>query len=126
MSNNTTLSESVTMEGLNAKRAFVRYSKTKSADDYEFIEIGFGLYDLEEGGTLGEMSMVWKDLSRKGKLVPCLHAWHDSWTVLNSFTDVVGALAQDDQVRRQGECLSEPEFADLLLTLGFIDLTPYA
>lgn len=123
MSSNTTLL--VTMEAHEAKRAFVRYSKTKSANDYEFIEVGFGLYNTEQGGTLGEMGVVWKDISRKGKLVPCLHAWHDSWIVLNSFVDVIAALAQDEKNRRQGDCLSEPEFVDLLLSLGFVDLTPY-
>lgn len=108
-----------------AKRGFVRYSKTKSAADYEYVEIGFGLYDLENGGTWGEMGVVWKDLLRNNKLVPCLHAWHDSWIALNTFGDVIDALAQDELNRPQGTYLSEPEFADLLMTLGFVDKTPY-
>ena len=107
------------------KRVFVRYSKTKCADDYEFVEIGFGLYDVVNGGTWGEMGMVWKDLPRNEKLVPCLHAWHDSWIVLNTFGDVIAALAQDELHRPHGSYISEPEFADLLTTLGFVDNTPY-
>jgi len=81
--------------------------------------ITFGLYDPKDGGTSGEMSMVWVDLSDYG-ITPRLEAFSDSWKVLKSFGDVLFHLAKID-----GKDITEDEFVEILKSCGFRDLTPY-
>jgi len=99
-------------------RGYHRFSKAwyhKSCPD---IEINFGMFDLEDGGTTGEMSMVWQKLG--GKLVPQLRSFDDSWAVLASFSDLIVKMGEADE-----ENLQEKDFAKMLDGCGFKDLTIY-
>lgn len=77
--------------------------------------ITVGQYALE-GGTTGEYSIVWIELS--GRLVPRLEAFDDAWEVLAMHRDLIEALAKVDNWK-----LSPDEFERLLQRLGFKDLT---
>ena len=79
--------------------------------------ITFGIYSTE-GGTTGEMTMEWIDLS--GKSVPRLQCFDDSWKALASFTNLIDALGLVDDKN-----ITEEEFVKILLGCGFTDLTKY-
>ena len=82
------------------------------------IDIMFGMYH-PEGGTTGEMCIRWVELS--GKLTPQLQSYDDSWGVLALFTDVIQKMGEVD-----GEDISEEDFAKLLDSCGFTDMTTYS
>jgi len=81
------------------------------------IEVMFGMY-IPNDGTEGEMAMHWHELG--GKSVPRLECFDDAWGVLGEFGDVIAALVKID-----GENITPRQFCELLLSLGFIDLTEY-
>jgi hypothetical protein len=82
-----------------------------------YSQIDFGMY-IPNDGTIGEMVMKWHDLA--GKNVPRLEVYNDGWGVLFSFADLLERLAELDDYN-----ISEEEFVELLLELGFEDLTQY-
>ena len=81
------------------------------------IEVMFGMY-IPNDGTQGEMAMHWHELG--GKSVPRLECFNDAWRVLGNFSDVIAALAQFDD-----QDITPRQFCELLLSLGFTDLTQY-
>ena len=101
-------------------RAFYRSSKAwyaKSLGEHE-PEIMFGIYDDHGEGCVAEMSMRWHQLGEN--LVPRLECFDDGWSVLATFGDLLAELA-----KRDGKNITEAEFADILLKLGFKDQTQY-
>jgi hypothetical protein len=80
-------------------------------------EIMIGLYH-EEGGTSGEFSMKWFELS--GRSVPKLGAFSDSWKILSEMPELISKLSELDSLNP-----SPDDFADMLRGLGFKDLTQY-
>ena len=79
-------------------------------------EILFGFYH-PDGGTTGEMSIKWIDLS--GKATPMLVCFDDGWDALNEMIDIIPALAKFDGLDPTPESICE-----LLLLCGFEDATP--
>ncbi len=79
-------------------------------------DVIFGLYDEENGGTDGEMSVKWYDLG--GRIVPKLECFDDAWATLVEFTDVITMLGNKD-----GQNITPDKFAEILLSRGFRDLT---
>ena len=87
----------------------------KTAGDKDIV---FGMYSVDEGGTSGEMQVVWHDIG--GKEVPRLECFNDAWSALSLFTDLITALGKlDDQN------ITQQQFVDVLLECGFTDLTKY-
>lgn len=93
------------------------YAGTARADEQPHIT--FGLYH-PEGGTTGEMQMVWEDIGRQ-PLTPRLCVFDDAWTALASFDDLLRAMAETD-----GQCITQEQFVEMLLACGFEDMTEYA
>jgi hypothetical protein len=79
-------------------------------------EVTFGHF-APEGGTSGEMSIKWYDLGSKVYL--CLECFDDAWSSLSTFTDLIVEIGKLD-----GEKPTPKEFCELLIRLGFKDLTP--
>lgn len=91
----------------------------------------FGYYS-PDGGTSGEMAMRWYDLNAlPGELdrlfglaptikppTPRLEVHCDAWHALNTFGDVIAALAKHD-----GEDITPAQLCALLVSLGFTDRT---
>ncbi len=104
-------------------RGFVWYSKAYYADSLNNIKLGiideitFGMYD-PEGGTSGEMSMVWTKLGND--IVPQLRVYDDAWSALALFTDLIQRLGE-----RDGENIKPGEFVQILIDCGFTDDTEY-
>jgi hypothetical protein len=80
-------------------------------------EVNFGLY-YRNDGTIGEMSMRWKELG--GKLVPRLCVFSDAWKTLASFKDLLDELSNVDNKN-----ISDAEFVEIIKKCGFEDLTKY-
>jgi len=101
-------------------RAFHWSSKAYYAGSIpkEGPEIYFGMYS-EEGGTSGEMSMIWTNISGD-TLTPQLRVFCDGWSALSLFTDVIEKLGEHDD-----EDISEEKFIEILKECGFKDLTAY-
>ena len=100
------------------KRGFYRSSKAWYAEAVGGEPtINIGMY-ADEGGTSGEMSVVWVSLSNK--LVPQLRAFDDSWSSLSLFPELISAMAEVDDKN-----VTEQEFVDILLACGFEDQTEY-
>ena len=78
--------------------------------------VTFGHY-CSGGGTSGEMSMKWYKLA--GDFVPRLEVFNDAWHILSIFTDLIQALGKVDD-----QNIDPSEFCEILLSLGFKDLTP--
>jgi hypothetical protein len=83
----------------------------------KYHDIFFGLY-CPDGGSIGEMAMVWHKLA--GKDIPRLECFDDAWIVLFSFNDVLYELTNVDNKN-----ITEEEFVEILLAHGFKDLTDY-
>lgn len=82
-------------------------------------EIVFGMYDIEDGGTSGEMAMVWIELGSQGA-TPQLQSFSDSWSALSLFSDLIHSLGEIDD-----QDITQEEFVKMLLNHGFVDITPY-
>jgi hypothetical protein len=109
-------------EGISGKhegcrRGFHRSSKAWYYQKEQPVEIMFGMYAYG-GGTTGEMAMRWLPLDNK--MIPRLEIFNDSWDALNTFQDLLIKLAE-----RDGDNITEDEFAIILLECGFEDLTKY-
>lgn len=79
-------------------------------------EVNFGLFS-PEGGTSGEMSVKWQELG--GESVPQLQAFDDGWSALSMFPDLIAWMADKDS-----EKVTPKQFCEILLHLGFHDMTP--
>lgn len=93
------------------------YSKRSMLEHHKH-EVMFGLY-CEDGGTNGEAAMHWVDLGTYG-LAARLEAFQDSWEMLASMPDLVAKLGE-----LNGKRVTEEQFIETLLELGFEDITPY-
>lgn len=98
-------------------RGFYWTRKARDANTVKKLDILFGMYH-PEGGTYGEMSMVWYPLDHR--LVPKLEVFDDAWKALNSFPDVLDELARVDSNN-----MTEDEFVTILKRCDFKDLTLY-
>lgn len=87
---------------------------SKTRDEVDHVSLGFYSPD---GGTSGEMSVRWVQLSR-GTPVPQLCAFDDAWHTLAQFGDLIAAMADLDN-----QNISPLDFCALLRRLGFVDLT---
>ena len=79
-------------------------------------EITFGLYYENDGGTDGEMTVLWQKLG--DEFVPELCVFNDAWKILHSFSDLLAEMAEVDDKN-----ISPKEFCKLLDKCGFKDLT---
>lgn len=98
-------------------RGYYRTSKSWYAKSVDNIEINFGMFH-PDGGTSGEMTMEWIELS--GKLCARLKTFEDSWSALSLFTDLIQKMGEVDS-----EHIQEEEIAKMLNSCGFKDLTEY-
>lgn len=99
-------------------RGYIRCSKAYYAELHgNTIEVTVGMY-APDGGTSGEFMFEWVDLS--GVLYPRLKAFDDSWSALWMFQDLLQAMSGIDD-----EGIQEPEFCQLLDSLGISDMTKY-
>lgn len=80
-------------------------------------DIHFGMY-AENGGTSGEMSVEWIQLS--GIDHPRLMVFNDAWSALSTFTDLLQKMGEVDDFH-----ITQEEFVDMLLSCGFVDMTKY-
>jgi hypothetical protein len=78
-------------------------------------EITLGFYVPDDGST-GEFSIKWERL--EGRLVPQLHAYHDAWSALANFADVLQKLEELD-----GTSPSVAAVATVLKECGVVDAT---
>jgi hypothetical protein len=82
-------------------------------------DIHFGIYpENGNGGTEGEMTMVWKRIGEKNTLTAQLQCYDDAFTVLFSFSDVIEKLNN-----LGGKDLTIRKFTEILKSCGFQDLT---
>lgn len=81
-------------------------------------EVNFGMYDPNDGGTTGEMSMTWILLD--GRYTPKLECFDDGWSALANFTDLIQRMGKVDS-----EDISDEVFVKMLVECGFKDLTKY-
>lgn len=79
------------------------------------VEIEFGLF-YREGGTEGEILMTWQQAGSRTALIPRLHVYSDGFRALWQLRAVLADLAEKPE-------LSPAEFCELLLPLGYTDLT---
>lgn len=98
-------------------RGFHWSNKAWYSDVIKQPEIIFGMYS-PDGGTSGEMSIRWIELSRK--LTPKLECFDDAWNALSMFTDLIEEMGKVDS-----EDITDQDFVDMLKNLGFKDLTKY-
>lgn len=100
------------------KRGYVRSSRTWYAKNRnENISVLVGMYH-PDGGTSGEFVFEWIPLS--GKLCCQLSSFEDSWSALLKFGDLLNEMGKIDS-----QLIQEPEFCQLLDSLGIIDITEY-
>ena len=102
----------------NCIRGYHRSSKAWYSHVVENIDVTFGMYDEDEGGTTGEMIMEWKELD--GKLTAQLKCFEDSWSALSLFPDLIQKLGEADS-----DEIQEEDFVKILDGCGFKDLTSY-
>ena len=69
----------------------------------ENIEIGFGMF-AEGDGASGEMAMEWIPLG--GRLSPQLKCFHDGWSALSLFPDLIEKLGELDEDDSDGRPLA--------------------
>lgn len=101
------------------KRAYIRSSKAYYAQflPRETEKVMVGMYH-PEGGTSGEFQFEWVILNGKG--CARLKAFEDSWSALWLFKDLLEKMSEIDS-----EEIQEPEFCQLLDSLGIVDITEY-
>lgn len=105
----------------SGKRVYIRNSKTYYASqlDKERVSVMVGIY-YAEGGTSGEFEVEFVEIQKDRPLSARLKAYHDSWNALWLFKDLLKKMAEID-----GQYIQEPEFCQLLDSLGIIDITEY-
>ena len=95
------------------------YAEVIGKNEDEEDDIVFGLYD-EEGGTTGEVNVVWVRIRDYKRPVPKLVAYDDGWEVLFSFSELIQKMRKYDS-----KSMSPGKFVNLLKECGFKDLTVY-
>lgn len=80
-------------------------------------EILVGLY-ARSGGTQGEFTMLWEEIS--GKLSPCISLFDDAWQLFEAFSDLFKELSNIQGTDPSAEIIEK-----LLLRLGYEDFTEY-
>ena len=103
-------------------RGFSQWSELSSKkEEFDITEdvIMFGFYDLEGGGTTGEMAMRWHDLGDGEAPAARLEVFDDGWSALAQCSDVIAKMAEWDNRNPQPD-----DFVQLLLECGFKDITP--
>lgn len=103
----------------NFIRGYYRNSKAYYKNQTDHREITFGVYHRDDHSAIGEMSVRWL-LELKGVLCPEFRCFDDAWGVLAQFTDLLQKMAEVD-----GKSISEEDFAKILDSCGFKDLTAY-
>lgn len=98
-------------------RGFYWTNKAWYCTEIKANEIMFGMFH-GEGGTSGEMAMVWQELS--GKEVPQMRVYDDAWSALATFGDLLHELGNHDN-----ENITPEGFINILKAYGFKDLTAY-
>ncbi len=100
-------------------RGYIRSNKAwyAEANNFKRTEVCFGLFHAD-GSTPGEMYMEWVQIDNH--FAPRLKCFDDGWEVLASFTDLIKKMREFDKL-----WIQEPEFCELLDSLGFKDLTEY-
>ena len=102
------------------KRAYIRSSKAYYASSLkEKVSVMIGIY-YAEGGTSGEFEVEFIELRNDKPLAARLKAFDDSWSALWLFKDLLEKMAEID-----GQEIQEPEFCQLLDSLGIIEITKY-
>ncbi len=93
------------------------YAETNLKNRFDGLkdEVMFGFYH-PNGGTMGEMAMRWIELNSRN--VPRFEIYSDAWYVLSQFQDLINVLAEYND-----KDITPEEFCDILLGLGFEDLT---
>lgn len=100
-------------------RGYHRSSKAWYAKAEEPVEVMFGMY-TEDGGTTGEMSMVWvKSANKQWAILKCSEY---NWSALSLFTDLIQKMGEVDS---DSEEIQEEGFCKMLDECGFKDLTAY-
>lgn len=79
-------------------------------------ELMIGLYSPE--GARSEFAVRWRNFNPPS---PRLEAWHDSWKVLADMPELIKLMGAKGDCRDSGPTCDE--FAQVLLDLGFKDLT---
>lgn len=101
-------------------RAYIRSSKAYYAKLLnEPISIMIGIY-YPDGGTTGEFEIKFIELLKNHPLSAQLKAFEDSWNVLYLFSDLLEKMSEIS-----GQEIQEPEFCEILDSLGIIDITEY-
>ena len=102
------------------KRAYTRSSKAWYSHVLEGrIDVSIGMYH-PEGGTSGEFMVEWVSLGDNRPTNARLKSFDDSWNALWLFKDLLQIMSGlDDQN------IQEPEFCEILESLGIIDITEY-
>jgi hypothetical protein len=103
---------------VDVKRKYVNTDESWYATLPSYVpyrDIIFGVY-AEEGGTTGEMTMVWNDRGHAK-----LEAYDDSFSVLAQFKDVIDAVA--DHCKLTNDLLTKEDFIKILEACGFEDDT---
>jgi len=80
-------------------------------------EVTFGYYH-PDGGTTGEMSMVWHLLSSSSLPAAKLECFEDAFDALSRFDNLINELGKCD-----GDNIQPKEFCKLLIKCGFVDNT---
>lgn len=107
-------------------RGFIRttqawyYDAKTTLSGGKLDEVMFGFY-APEGGTTGEMRMLWSDLG--GKTVPELRVYDDAWSALAEFGDVLALMAAADCSHSDDAHVSGDKFCEMLVQCGFVDMT---
>jgi hypothetical protein len=100
-------------------RGFHRFDKAwyaKNADTCQ-PEISIGIYG-DCGGCMSEFTVYWIDLNNR--LIPQLQIFNDAWKMFAGMKDLINELAKYDK-----QNISADKFCEILLSLGFKDLTEY-
>lgn len=81
-------------------------------------EVIFGMYDINDGGTTGEMSVKWIWLNHN--FTPKFECFDDGWSALSTFPDLIEKMGEVDS-----EDITDEHFVKILIECGFKDLTKY-
>jgi hypothetical protein len=103
----------------NGIRGFHRSDKAWYAknNDIRQPEISIGIFG-DCGGCLEKFSVQW--IERNHLLVPQLQVLNDAWKMFAGMKDLITGLAKYDK-----QNISADKFCEILLSLGFKDLTEY-
>lgn len=95
---------------IHSTEAWYHRGKTSVLD-----EVLFGFY-APEGGTTGEMRVVWRELGRD--IVPELTVFDDAWAALAEFGDLLALMSAADAKHVTGK-----QFCEMLVQCRFVDMT---